>query len=472
MKSSNIIEKKISKPKSLNDEFKFNSVKKYLWNFCEILLSIISAVLFGRYMQQLHELRYWFTNIKEVEREISLRTEAGLYYSYYKNAVPADKSLNDVFNELIHDTSTEYPREINILQRFNIYQEIILAFLYKFLAKFSFLSGYIQAPIFFYVYSCFFISGFAVMALQLLAWKITRSQFLGPLVFAWMVVNLDDSTRVFFTINLRENFALPFLWIQNIFVVMTLQRDIDIKETYKNVLFVLSTFFFALFWQFSQFVLLLQAFSFIAIRFLIPSLRNEIFSLLFRIFFSDCCAIYATNGNNICAFIFQHRFFMLQHMAIEIFSTCCLTIVMRYVLNSLTGIEADSHIWAFVNAKIGISPRTSKTGCLLLYVLAMVIVTVYCCYAFIKKIYDKNYSESKFDEVIDAGLIYFAFQSGLCGIIAIFTLRMKFLWFPQIIVIAVWLISRNNKNFRKKKSKFTFRIMWLFILLLIYNLYQ
>lgn len=55
-------------------------------------------------MQQLHELRYWFTNIKEVEREISLRTEAGLYYSYYKNAVPADKSLNDVFNELIHDT--------------------------------------------------------------------------------------------------------------------------------------------------------------------------------------------------------------------------------------------------------------------------------------------------------------------------------------------------------------------------------
>lgn len=67
-----------------------------------------------------------------------------------------------------------------------------------------------------------------------------------------MVVNLDDSTRVFFTINLRENFALPFLWIQNIFVVMTLQRDIDIKETYKNVLFVLSTFFFALFWQFSQ----------------------------------------------------------------------------------------------------------------------------------------------------------------------------------------------------------------------------
>lgn len=44
-------------------------------------------------------------------------------------------------------------------------------------------------------------------------------------------------------------------------------------------------------------------------------------------------------------------------MAIEIFSTCCLTIVMRYVLNSLTGIEADSHIWAFVNAKIGISPR-------------------------------------------------------------------------------------------------------------------
>lgn len=47
---------------------------------------------------------------------------------------------------------------------------------------------------------------------------------------------------------------------------------------------------------------------------------------------------------------------------------------------------------AFAFIDNGFFERTSKTGCLLLYVLAMVIVTVYCCYAFIKKIYDKNYS--------------------------------------------------------------------------------
>ena len=85
----------------------------------------------------------WFTNIKEVEREISFRTESGLYYSYFKQTIQGNfdltfvkitilaKTLGDAFHQFVHDNKTEFPNEVNILERFNIYQEIFLGIIYR-----------------------------------------------------------------------------------------------------------------------------------------------------------------------------------------------------------------------------------------------------------------------------------------------------------------------------------------------------
>ena len=54
---------------------------------------------------------------QEVEREISFRTEQGLYYSYFKQLVNAD-SLSEGFSQLQADNKTESGHSINILQRF------------------------------------------------------------------------------------------------------------------------------------------------------------------------------------------------------------------------------------------------------------------------------------------------------------------------------------------------------------------
>lgn len=56
----------------------------FLIGFC---LMIYSGYWFAVYVSTLHENQMWFTNIQEVEREISFRTESGLYYSYYKQLV-------------------------------------------------------------------------------------------------------------------------------------------------------------------------------------------------------------------------------------------------------------------------------------------------------------------------------------------------------------------------------------------------
>lgn len=193
-------------------------------------------------------------------------------------------------NWLLH-FSTEFPRQINVFERFNIYQELVLAVLYKFFASFHLLRDYyLPKPILFYVYSCFIFAGFGITTLFLLAWSLTGrhiifsylhfSSFCNPhmsagdiskifsefkwndfswlyglLVFTWMLTNIDDSTRVFFTVNLRENFALPFFWLQNACIVIVLRLpNVACKKYY--FIFFFSTFLFALLWQFNQVIFL------------------------------------------------------------------------------------------------------------------------------------------------------------------------------------------------------------------------
>ena len=52
---------------------------------CLVGLALASHHVWYVYIQ--HENEMWFTNIKEVEREISFRTESGLYYSYFKQTI-------------------------------------------------------------------------------------------------------------------------------------------------------------------------------------------------------------------------------------------------------------------------------------------------------------------------------------------------------------------------------------------------
>ena len=58
-----------------------------------------------------------------------MRTENGFYYSFYDQLVREDPAPN--FMDLIYDQRTEYPTEVNALKRFNIWQEVILAYTYR-----------------------------------------------------------------------------------------------------------------------------------------------------------------------------------------------------------------------------------------------------------------------------------------------------------------------------------------------------
>nr|XP_023671820.1 probable C-mannosyltransferase DPY19L3 isoform X2 [Paramormyrops kingsleyae] len=103
-----------------------------IWVVFGAVLGVSLGLLNCTYMATLHENDLWFSNIKEVEREISFRTECGLYYSYYKQMIQAS-SIEQGLLELIYDNKTESRRTINVLQRMNIYQEVFLSILYRLL---------------------------------------------------------------------------------------------------------------------------------------------------------------------------------------------------------------------------------------------------------------------------------------------------------------------------------------------------
>uniref|UniRef100_A0A8C6SU61 Dpy-19 like C-mannosyltransferase 3 n=1 Tax=Neogobius melanostomus TaxID=47308 RepID=A0A8C6SU61_9GOBI len=226
-----------------------------IWTSVGWSVSVGLGLLCCIYVATLHENDLWFSNIKEVEREISFRTECGLYYSYYKQMLQAP-SISEGLFELIHDNLTESKRTINLLQRMNIYQEVFLSVLYRLLPVQSYLE-----PVYFYIYTVFSLQAVYVIALYLTAWLLSGSWLAGALAGVWYILNRIDTTRVEFTISLRENWSLPFFALQVATITCYLRPQLTVLQQVRVMVWLMyvTTFCFCLTWQFNQFILLVQA---------------------------------------------------------------------------------------------------------------------------------------------------------------------------------------------------------------------
>lgn len=103
-----------------------------------IILSVFFGYMHTNHIEKMFENEKHFSHLSSLERELSFRTESGLYYYYFKNLVidansnPLRKSLlNSIDETILRDNRTEYPLTINSLKRFNLYPEIVLAVFYR-----------------------------------------------------------------------------------------------------------------------------------------------------------------------------------------------------------------------------------------------------------------------------------------------------------------------------------------------------
>ncbi|KAM4017847.1 protein C-mannosyl-transferase DPY19L3 isoform 1-T3 [Anomaloglossus baeobatrachus] len=431
------------------------------------------------YVATLHENDLWFSSIKEVEREISFRTECGLYYSYYKQILHAP-SITQGITDLIYDNNTESKRTINLLERMNIYQEVVLAVTYRAFNLWRYLE-----PVYFYIYTLFGLQAVYVAALYVNSWLLSGTWLSGSLAALWYIVNRIDTTRVEFTIPLRENWALPFFAVQVAGISYYLRPGLSpVKSRLSLLVVFFSTFIFSLTWQFNQFVLLIQGLAFFSLDCLdlMPANKVRRLYLVHAASLVLVCLVQFCNtmilGSLLLSFILavvaaqklqknlksgrvlRRIWNLCLHVAIVLGLTAMINVCVKKILN----LQSDEHIFKFIQAKMGFTTRDfdanlylceepfqllpldtfgrlSDSFLLYPFVIALFFFTIATAITVFCNLSNPSTSKKAPPPEqkpcpVRADVAYNLMHSLLFGCLAVSTMRMKYLWTSHMCVLA------------------------------------
>ncbi|XP_060693655.1 probable C-mannosyltransferase DPY19L3 isoform X2 [Hemiscyllium ocellatum] len=422
-----------------------------LGGFLAIFLGLLTSV----YLATLHENDLWFSSIQVVEQEISFRTECGLYYSYYKQMLQAP-TITQGLKELLYDNKTESRRTINLLKRMNIYQEVVLSILYKML----FIERYLE-PVYFYLYTVFGLQALYVTSMYITSWLLSGTWMSGALAAIWYILNRVDTTRVEFTIPLRENWSLPFFALQIMALTYYLKPQVKPSQQWWSfTLIMISTFLFCITWQFNQFILLIQALALFSMDCLDMVPASKVTSL-YLVHIASLLLVWILQFNN------------SMLLGSLVLSFILAALVVRH-LQKILGLESDEHIFKFLKAKFGFGAtrdfdaklylceeafgllpsdtfqRLLNTLILPSYILILVITVVI---AIIVAVQNLSYSSAVIQStsikeqnmtMLRPDMAYNLLHNVLFGLLALSTMRMKYLWTSHMCVFASAAICSSH----------------------------
>ncbi|KAH8738931.1 hypothetical protein FG386_000797 [Cryptosporidium ryanae] len=255
-------------------------------------LTIFSCIVFTVFLFLRHRMILQKTY---KEQKMSLFSETAFYYSFYEEIVNSSGNIFiTIMDKMIFDRRTEYPDTINSISRFNIYQEIFLGIAYRLIKNLSFGAKYLVSvlnsiifekyslkklflinidyefgyqnsfisPFNFYYYSINTILGVGMGFLCGTSTYISDGSYKSGLVCIGFLFGNFQSRLLsrISSLPLRENFALPVIWINNFIFISILKQETE--ETNKKwFLFFLTSLIQLEFWQFSVFVISIQMIS-------------------------------------------------------------------------------------------------------------------------------------------------------------------------------------------------------------------
>jgi len=245
------------------------------WSYVGVvlLLATVAGYLNSSHCASLFENDRHFSHLSNLEREMTFRTEMGLYYYYFKVLVTAP-TLSEGTYQLYRNNVTEFPLTINTLKRFNLYPELVLGLLYRGLDSLGLLHQQcwtvnrgeglqpvqscegLRDPPHFYIAMVWVSAGATTALLLLLGHLLSGSLAGGLLPVICFFYNHGEATRVMWTPPLRESFAFPLCLAQVLAVSLATRCA---RPGWQHLLSIATaTTAFIVCWQFAQFMLATQ----------------------------------------------------------------------------------------------------------------------------------------------------------------------------------------------------------------------
>uniref|UniRef100_A0A9L0TIT6 Dpy-19 like 4 n=1 Tax=Equus caballus TaxID=9796 RepID=A0A9L0TIT6_HORSE len=341
--------------------------------FIGCLAAVTSGMMYALYLSAYHERKFWFSNRQELEREITFQGDSAIYYSYYKDMLKAPSFERGVY-ELTHNNKTVSLKTINAVQQMSLYPELIASVLYQATG-----SNEIIEPVYFYIGIVFGLQGIYVTALFVTSWLMSGTWLAGMLTVAWFIINRVDTTRIEYSIPLRENWALPYFACQVAALTGYLKSNLNTYgERFCYLLMSASTYTFMMMWEYSHYLLFLQAIS----LFLLDSFSLEqsdkvhevykiyIFSLFlgYLLQFENSALLVSPLLSLVvalmlakCLQVKKGTFIAKIMKVINFYLVCTLTVTLNIIMKMFVPHKEHGHMLKFLEVKFGLNMTNGKS---------------------------------------------------------------------------------------------------------------
>ncbi|XP_035132380.1 putative C-mannosyltransferase DPY19L4 isoform X6 [Callithrix jacchus] len=374
-------EKESAKEERINDipiperAPKYVLFQRFAKIFIGCLAAVTSGMMYALYLSAYHERKFWFSNRQELEREITFQGDSAIYYSYYKDMLKAPSFERGVY-ELTHNNKTVSLKTINAVQQMSLYPELIASVLYQATG-----SNEIIEPVYFYIGIVFGLQGIYVTALFVTSWLMSGTWLAGMLTVAWFIINRVDTTRIEYSIPLRENWALPYFACQVAALTGYLKSNLNTYgERFCYLLMSASTYTFMMMWEYSHYLLFLQAISLFLLdifslkqsdkvyevykiyvfslflgyllQFENPALLvSPLLSLVAALMLAKCLQLNVKKGSFVAKIIKMINFYLV----------CTLTITLNIIMKMFVPHKENGHMLKFLEVKFGLNMTNGKS---------------------------------------------------------------------------------------------------------------
>ncbi|XP_054520156.1 probable C-mannosyltransferase DPY19L2 isoform X9 [Pan troglodytes] len=454
--------------------------------------AVFVAILHWLHLVTLFENDRHFSHLSSLEREMTFRTEMGLYYSYFKTIIEAPSFLEGLWM-IMNDRLTEYPLVINAIKRFHLYPEVIIASWYCTFMGIMNLFGLetktcwnvtrieplneVQSceglgdPACFYVGVIFILNGLMMGLFFMYGAYLSGTQLGGLITVLCFFFNHGEATRVMWTPPLRESFSYPFLVLQMCILTLILRTSSNDRRPF--IALCLSNVAFMLPWQFAEFILFTQIaslFPMYVVGYIEPSKFQKI---IYMNMISVTLSFILMFGNSMYLSSYYSSSLLMTWL-IQGSAWWCGTIILKFLTSKILGVSDHIRLSDLIAARIlrytdfdtliytcapefdfmekATPLRYTKT-------LLLPVVMVITCFIFKKTVRDISYVLAtniylRKQLLEHSELAFHTLQLLVFTALAILIMRLKMFLTPHMCVMASLICSRQLFGWLFRRVRF------------------